>query len=124
MNMPERKILIIDDDSDIRLGLNVRLRASGYSTAFAVDGVSAIRMARNERPSLILLDLGLPAGDGFQVLEWLKINTDLSHVPVIVLSARDAEANERRALKAGAWAYLEKPVDDEDLLEAIGAALK
>lgn len=122
--MPERKILIIDDDSDIRLGLNVRLRASGYSTAFAVDGVSAIRMARNERPSLILLDLGLPAGDGFQVLEWLKINTDLSHVPVIVLSARDAEANERRALKAGAWAYLEKPVDDEDLLEAIGAALK
>ena len=122
--MLERKILIIDDDDDIRLGLNIRLRASGYTTAFAVDGVSAIRMARKERPNLILLDLGLPAGDGFQVLERLKINTDLSHVPVIVLSARDAEANERRALKAGAWGYLEKPVDDEDLLEAIAAALK
>jgi DNA-binding response OmpR family regulator len=121
--MSERKILVIDDDSDIRLGLNVRLRASGYLTAFAVDGVSAIRMARKERPCLILLDLGLPAGDGFQVLERLKINTELSHVPVIVLSARDAEANERRALKAGAYAYLEKPVDDEDLLEAIAAAL-
>src|SRR6266540_1866426 len=124
MNMLERKILIIDDDDDIRLGLNIRLRASGYTTAFAVDGVSAIRMARKERPNLILLDLGLPAGDGFQVLERLKINTDLSHFPVIVLSARDAEANERRALKAGAWCYLEKPVDDEDLLEAIAAALK
>ena len=121
--MSERKILIVDDDSDIRLGLNVRLRASGYTTAFAADGVSAIRMARKERPCLILLDLGLPAGDGFQVLERLKINTELSHIPVIVLSARDAEANERRALKAGACAYLEKPVDDEDLLEAIAAAL-
>jgi len=122
--MSARKILIIDDDSDIRLGLNVRLRASGYGTAFAADGVSAIRMARKERPCLILLDLGLPAGDGFQVLERLKINTDLSHVPVIVLSARDAEANERPALKAGAYAYLEKPVDDEDLLEAIASALR
>ncbi|SRR5258705_13112659 len=121
--MSKRKILIIDDDSDIRLGLNVRLRASGYETAFAGDGVSAIRMARKERPDLILLDLGLPAGDGFQVLERLKINTELSHVPVIVVSARDAEANERRALKAGACAYLEKPVDDEDLLEAISAAM-
>ena len=60
--MSERKILIIDDDSDIRLGLNVRLRASGYTTAFAADGVSAIRMARKERPCLILLDLGLPPG--------------------------------------------------------------
>ena len=122
--MSERKVLIIDDDHDIRLGLNIRLRASGYTTAFAADGVSAIRMARKERPSLILLDLGLPAGDGFQVLERLKINTDLSHVPVIVVSARDAEANERRALKAGAYSYLEKPVDDEELLEAIASALK
>ena len=88
--MSERKILIVDgNDSDIRLGLNVRLRASGYSTAFAGDGVSAIRMARQERPCLILLDLGLPAADGFQVLERLKINTELSHIPVIVLSARD-----------------------------------
>jgi len=122
--MSQHKVLIIDDDSDIRLGLNVRLRASGYATAFAGDGVSAIRMARKERPALILLDLGLPAGDGFQVLERLKINTDLSHVPVIVLSARDAEPNERRALQAGACAYLEKPVDDEDLLEAIAAAVR
>lgn len=122
--MSERKILIIDDDSDIRLGLNVRLRASGYATAFAADGVSAIRMARKERPCLILLDLGLPSGDGFRVLERLKINTELSHVPVIVLSARNAAANERPALKAGAFAYLEKPVDDEDLLDSIATALK
>jgi Response regulators consisting of a CheY-like receiver domain and a winged-helix DNA-binding domain len=122
MNM--QKILVVDDDSDIRLGLNVRLRASGYATAFAADGITAISMARKERPDLILLDLGLPAGDGFQVLEQLKMSTEVAHIPVIVLSARDAEGNEKRALKAGATAYLQKPVDDEDLLEAIAAGLR
>ena len=119
--MSDRKILIIDDDNDFRLALNVRLRASGYATSFAADGVSAIRVARRDRPELILLDLGLPAGDGYRVLERLKINTELSHIPVIVLSALDAKTNERRALKAGACAYLEKPVDDEDLLETVAA---
>ena len=119
--MSDRKILIIDDDNDFRLALNVRLRASGYATSFAADGVSAIRVARRDRPELILLDLGLPGGDGYRVLERLKINTELSHIPVIVLSALDAKMHERRALKAGACAYLEKPVDDEDLLEAVSA---
>jgi len=119
-----KKILVVDDDSDIRLGLNIRLRASGYATAFAADGVTAVSMARTERPDLILLDLGLPAGDGFQVLERLKTNTELAHTPVIVLSASDAEANEWRAVKAGAAGYLQKPVDDEDLLEAIASGLR
>ena len=118
------KILVVDDDSDIRLGLKVRLSASGYATVFAADGVTAISTARQERPDLILLDLGLPAGDGFQVLERLKIDAELAQIPVIVLSARDAEGNERRAVKAGAAAYLQKPVDDEDLLEAIASALR
>lgn len=121
--MKGKKILIVDDDNDIRRGLNIRLRANGYETAFAADGVSAISMARKERPELILLDLGLPAGDGFQVLERLKMNTELSHVPVIVLSARDAEANQKRAMKAGAQAYYQKPVDDEELLGAIAEQL-
>jgi DNA-binding response OmpR family regulator len=121
--MAGQKILIIDDDSDIRKGLNIRLRASSYKTAFAGDGVGAISVARRELPDLILLDLGLPAGDGFQVLERLKMNTELAHIPVIVLSARDPEATEKRAMKAGARAYFQKPVDDEELLAAIGSAL-
>ena len=58
------------------------------------------------------------------MLERLKMNTELAHIPVIVLSARDPEANEKRAMKAGASAYFQKPVDDEDLLEAIATALK
>ena len=120
--MSERKILIIDDDHDFRTALTVRLRGSGYATSFADDGIRAIRVARKERPVLILLDLGLPGRDGYHVLQRLKINTELSHIPVIVLSARSAAENERDALKAGACAYLEKPVDDDDLLEAIAEA--
>ena len=122
--MAGQKILIVDDDNDIRRGLNIRLRASSYATVFAGDGVGALSAARKERPDLILLDLGLPAGDGFQVLERLKVNTEVAHIPVIVLSARDPEANEKRAMKAGARAYFQKPVDDEDLLAAISAALR
>ena len=117
--MSEKKILIIDDDSDIRLGLNARLRANGYETAFAQDGLSALPTVRNENPDLILLDLGLPGGDGFVVLDRLKRQADISCIPVIVLTARDAEDNEKRALEAGAAAFFQKPVDNAKLLAAI-----
>ena len=122
--MASRKILIIDDDRDIRIGLNARLRAAGYDTAFAVDGVSAISAARNENPDLILLDLGLPAGDGYVVLERLKDVAELGAVPVIVLSARDARTNEQKALDAGAHSFFQKPADNEALLAAIWSAME
>src|SRR5439155_11452422 len=66
------KILIVDDDPDLRRGLNLRLRANHYDTSYAMDGFSAIAMAQKERPDLIILDIGLPAGDGFVVLDRLQ----------------------------------------------------
>jgi DNA-binding response OmpR family regulator len=74
-------------------------------------------------PDLIILDLGLPAGDGFSVMERLKKNDSLSLIPVIVVSARDRSANKDRALKAGATAYLQKPVDNGQLLSVVRKAL-
>lgn len=117
------KILIVDDDADTRQLLKIRLASQGYETAFAFDAVSAIGIAREQKPDLILLDFGLPGGDAVVVMERLKTFPALAHIPVVVVSARDATATEPRATAAGAEAYLEKPIDNEALLAAIKKAL-
>ena len=121
--MNPKKILIVDDDPDVRLSLSIRLKASNYETVFAEDGVSCISEARKHMPDLVILDLGLPAGDGFTVLERLKANLSLSSIPVIVVSGRDRIANRGRALKAGAKAFLQKPVENDRLLSLIRQVL-
>ena len=121
--MSQKTILIVDDDPDVRLGLHIRLKANQYNIIFAADGMASIAQARKHLPDLIILDLGLPAGDGFSVLERLRANNSLSLIPVIVVSARDREANMDRVLKAGAKAFLQKPVDNTELLAVIRKAL-
>jgi DNA-binding response OmpR family regulator len=121
--MSAKKILIVDDDEHLLLGLAAKLKANGYAVVSAMDGVSAVAVARQEAPDLILLDLGLPAGDGFLLLERLKAMTDLLAIPVIVLSARDPATNKQRALRAGAMAFFQKPPDNREFLGAIRRAL-
>ena len=121
--MSQKTILIVDDDPDVRLGLHVRLKANHYDVIFAADGMASIAEARKHLPDLIILDLGLPAGDGFSVMERLKANDSLSLIPVIVVSARDRKANMDRALQAGAKAFLQKPVDNTQLLSVIRKVL-
>ena len=121
--MTKKKILIVEDDQDMRRALNVRLRANNYDTAFASDAIEALSIARKEKPDLLLLDLGLPGGDGFTVMDRMRNFSSLSVLPVIVVSARDPEANKDRALSAGAEAYFQKPVDNEQLLAAIRHSL-
>jgi DNA-binding response OmpR family regulator len=112
-------ILVVDDDPDMRLNLQVRLKASGYNVHSAEDGTGAISEALKHMPDLIVLDLGLPAGDGFVVLDALRTNLDLSSIPVIVLSGRDRKANEERVLNAGGRAFLQKPVQTNEFLDVI-----
>jgi DNA-binding response OmpR family regulator len=121
--MSNKKILIVEDDHDVRLGYHIRLKANGYDTFFAADSLSCIMEARKHQPDLIILDLGLPGGDGFVVMERLKANMYLSVVPVIVVTARDPHSNRERALKAGARAFLQKPVDNDELLGVIRKCL-
>jgi len=122
--MEKRKILIVDDNEDLSKGLRIILRAHDYVTATAADGVSAISQAKNEKPDLILLDLGLPAGDGFKVIERLSNIESLASIPIIVLSAKDVATNKDRALKAGARAFLQKPADNAELLGSIKSLLE
>jgi DNA-binding response OmpR family regulator len=78
---------------------------------------------RKSAPSLIILDLGLPVGDGFVVLDRLQNSGALAAIPVIVLSARDPQNNEEKALKAGAAAFFQKPADNDELLNVIRVSL-
>ncbi len=115
--MPVRKkVLIVEDDDDVRLGLHILFSSRHYETFLARDGLSAISQARICRPDLIILDLGLPAGDGFVVLERLRLSLNLATIPVIVVSARSIHENREQALRAGAKAYLQKPWSDTELL--------
>ena len=121
--MSKLKILVIEDDADVRLGYKVLLTAYSFDTFFAADSTFAITEARKHQPDLIILDLGLPGGDGFVVLDRLRANTNLGLIPVIVVSARDVQANKERALKAGARAFLQKPWNDNELLTLISRLL-
>ena len=123
-NFNRAKILIVDDDPELRMALKLRLRANHYETVSAGDGYSAIALAQKERPNLIILDLGLPVGSGFNVLKRLQENDALSHIPVIVLTARDPQSNELRSLDSGATAFLQKPADNNELLQVIRTSLR
>jgi DNA-binding response OmpR family regulator len=121
--MQTKKILIVEDDPDVREGMHVRLKANGYDTFFAVDALSVVAATRKHVPDLIILDLGLPGGDGYVVMERLNRIPEQALIPVIVVSARDVRGNQERALKAGAKAFLQKPVDNAELLAVIRQAL-
>jgi DNA-binding response OmpR family regulator len=117
--MSNKKILVVEDDADVRLGYHVLLKAHHYDTFFAADSVSAVSEARKHQPDLIILDLGLPAGDGFVVLDRFRTNTYLAMVPVVVVSGRPVRGNQERALKAGARAFVQKPWNDDELLALV-----
>jgi DNA-binding response OmpR family regulator len=117
--MSKKKILIVDDNEDVSRALRVFFRAHDYLTVAAGDAVTAISQAKSEKPDLIMLDLGLPAGDGYLVMERLGNIDDLASIPVIVFTARDEESHRERALEAGAKAFFQKPVDHAELLSSV-----
>ena len=121
--MGMKTILIVDDNADTRLLLSARLKANHYHTIFAADALQAMSVARKEQPDAILLDLGLPGGNGMMVLERLKANTSLRGIPVIIVTADDPLVAEARALEAGAIAFLQKPVDQDKLMAVVQQAV-
>ena len=134
--MRNKKILIVDDDADIRRGYQVLLAAHDYDTLVASDASSSLAAADAHKPDLIILDLGLPAvpraesilplpepSGGFLVRERLAADKNLAVIPVVVVSGLDPNVNRRRAIRGGAMAFVEKPSDQKKLLAIIGQLL-
>lgn len=118
-----RKILLVEDDPDISRGLAIRLKAKGYDVVAAQDATVAMTMALREHPDLVIMDIGLPGGDGHMVMDRLTRNTRTAATPVIFLSARAQQSDIQRALDQGAAGYLTKPYRSEELLSMIETVL-
>ena len=120
----KKKILIVDDERDIIKALMIRLQGAGYDVVTAFDGAQGVFMAHKEKPDLIILDIRMPAGNGFSVAQRLKRSTHTFTIPVIFLTGSPDKGSEEKAMAIGARFYIKKPYDPEELLDAIRRALE
>jgi DNA-binding response OmpR family regulator len=117
-----RRVLIVEDDASIALGLRINLEAEGFHVLSAEDGEAGLAMARGDAPDLVILDVMLPKINGFQVLQ--AIRREGLTMPIIVLSARTAEMDKVTGLELGAEDYVAKPFSLAELLARVRAALR
>lgn len=117
--MSRARILIADDDPELLEALRIRLRSAGYEVHTATDGVQATRLARRERPDLVVLDIGMPGGDGHTVANRLKNDPITMFTPVVFLTARTHENDFERARLNRVDKYLVKPFQVDELVLAV-----
>ena len=115
----EGRILVVDDEASIRLICRVNLDASGFEVLEAEDGETALSIARNERPDLILLDVMLPGIDGWEVAEELSELSETRDIPIVFITARSAAPDELRSHAVGGVGYITKPFDPSHLSETV-----
>ncbi len=110
-----KSILVVEDEKDMLDLFKIRLEKEGFNVLTAADGEEGLRLAREERPGLILLDMMLPKLDGFKVCRMLKFDRRFRHIPVIILTARAEEKDRNLGLSVGADAYMTKPFKWEEV---------
>ena len=119
-----KRIMVIDDDPNIRSLLKYRLEREGYGVLLAEDGVDALKRVKLELPDLIILDLSLPRLNGFGFLELLGGETEVKSIPVIILSVYGNEKNRRRGAELGAAEFVVKPFSPRELIAKVGRILE
>lgn len=119
-----KKILIVDDETNIVRVLTSRLEANNYEVCAAFDAVHGLRMAIKEQPDLILMDIKMPAGDGASVYEKIKKSEDTAIIPVIFITAYPSNDVLERVQELGAAGFVTKPFDSDDLVNRIREVLK
>ena len=117
----KNRVLVIEDDTDIALGIRLVLTRNGFEVSGAGDGREGLRAFYRMRPDLVVLDIGLPALDGWAVLERIR---DISDVPVLILTARGQESEKVRGLHGGADDYLTKPFGNAELAARVATLLR
>jgi len=118
----QKKILLVEDDRNIAKSLRIRLEAAGYDALLAEDGLAAVNAAVKNRPDLVLLDISMPAGNGFTVAQRIQ-TTIQAPTPIIFLTASKRPEFRRKAEELGAIGFFEKPFEADELLETIKHAL-
>ena len=121
--MTSKRILLVEDHEDNRNIYRTILEHYGYQVVLAMDGQNGIRLAREEQPDLILMDLSIPVVDGWAATRLLKSDDATRAIPVIALSAHALEEDRARAREAGCDGYLAKPVEPRKVLEEVARFL-
>jgi len=118
------KILVVDDDRDIRLVLGAILEGAGYETVEAANGLEALALVKAERPDVVLLDLSMPRMDGMEVLRHLRANPETAGIPVVMVTASGDQDQASMAVAGGAFAYVVKPWDTHEIERTVAAGLR
>ncbi len=115
----ERKKILVVDDAEFNRDLIIQLLSDDYEILEAVDGAEGIKMAEQERPDLILMDLGMPVMDGWEATRIIKANNELKHIPVIAVTSHAMIGDETQAREAGCDDYVPKPIDEGELMRKV-----
>lgn len=126
-----KRILVVDDNEVILKAVSLKLKAAGYVALTAVDGAATVRIVTQEKPDLVLLDILFPPDamevgmhwDGFAILRWIRNMSEDKDVPVVIISATDPAKYKERCLAAGAAGFLHKPLNMDELIATVHAAL-
>ena len=116
--MSRKKILVVDD-AEFNRDLIVQLLEDEYEVLIAVNGAEGVHRTEQEKPDLVLMDLGMPVMDGWEATRRIKANDDLKHIPVIAVTSHAMVGDEIQAREAGCDDYLPKPVDEDELIKKI-----